>query len=71
MPDTHPGYGMPIGGVMATTGAIVPNAVGVDIGCFAGNTEVKLTDGRDLTFLELIEEDKQGKERMKMKLIQT
>jgi len=33
MPDAHQGYGMPIGGVMATVGAIVPNAVGVDIGC--------------------------------------
>ena len=33
MPDTHEGYGMPIGGVMATNNVIVPNAVGVDIGC--------------------------------------
>lgn len=33
MPDTHMGYGMPIGGVIATKGVIIPNAVGVDIGC--------------------------------------
>lgn len=33
MPDTHLGYGMPIGGVLAAKGVIVPNAVGVDIGC--------------------------------------
>jgi len=33
MPDAHLGYGMPIGGVMATRGVVVPNAVGVDIGC--------------------------------------
>jgi tRNA-splicing ligase RtcB len=33
MPDTHEGYGMPIGGVLATDNVIVPNAVGVDIGC--------------------------------------
>jgi len=33
MPDAHQGYGMPIGGIMATKGVIVPNAVGVDIGC--------------------------------------
>lgn len=33
MPDAHLGYGMPIGGVLATKNAIVPNAVGVDIGC--------------------------------------
>ena len=33
MPDTHVGYGMPIGGVLATNNVIIPNAVGVDIGC--------------------------------------
>lgn len=33
MADGHWGYGMPIGGVMATRGVLVPNAVGVDIGC--------------------------------------
>lgn len=33
MPDSHLGYGMPIGGVMATKGVVIPNAVGVDIGC--------------------------------------
>lgn len=33
MPDTHTGMGMPIGGVIATNDVIIPNAVGVDIGC--------------------------------------
>lgn len=33
MPDVHEGFGMPIGGVLATSGVIIPNAVGVDIGC--------------------------------------
>ena len=33
MPDTHEGYGMPIGGVAALDNAICPNMVGVDIGC--------------------------------------
>ncbi len=33
MPDAHQGYGMPIGGVLATRGVVIPNAVGVDIGC--------------------------------------
>jgi len=33
MPDSHQGYGMPIGGVLATEDVIIPNAVGVDIGC--------------------------------------
>ena len=33
MPDYHVGYGMPIGGVFVTKDGVVPNAVGVDIGC--------------------------------------
>lgn len=33
MPDVHSGFGMPIGGVLACTDAVIPNAVGVDIGC--------------------------------------
>lgn len=33
MPDTHTGKGMPIGGVIAARDVIIPNAVGVDIGC--------------------------------------
>lgn len=33
MPDCHAGCGMPIGTVLATKGVIIPNAVGVDIGC--------------------------------------
>ena len=33
MPDVHAGMGMPIGGVLACKGAVIPNAVGVDIGC--------------------------------------
>ncbi len=33
MPDAHVGYGLPIGGVLATHEAVVPYAVGVDIAC--------------------------------------
>ena len=33
MPDVHAGMGMPIGGVLACKNAVIPNAVGVDIGC--------------------------------------
>lgn len=33
MPDAHQGYGLPIGGVLATDRAVVPYAVGVDIAC--------------------------------------
>jgi tRNA-splicing ligase RtcB len=33
MPDAHVGYGLPIGGVLATSDAVIPYAVGVDIAC--------------------------------------
>ncbi|NDV83153.1 RtcB family protein [Bacteroides sp. 51] len=33
MPDAHAGYGLPIGGVLATENAVLPYAVGLDIGC--------------------------------------
>ena len=46
MPDAHGGKGMPIGGVLATKGVVVPNAVGVDIGCgmCAVKTSVNVAD---------------------------
>lgn len=43
MPDTHQGYGMPIGAVLATKGVIIPNAVGVDIGCGMCSLRTNLT----------------------------
>lgn len=33
MPDAHHGYGLPIGGVLATDNAVIPYGVGMDIGC--------------------------------------
>src|SRR4051794_11512816 len=33
MPDAHQGYGLPIGGVLATENSVIPYAVGVDIAC--------------------------------------
>lgn len=50
MPDTHTGMGMPIGGVIATNGVIIPNAVGVDIGCgmaYAG-TNIKVSELKNI-----------------------
>jgi len=44
MPDSHVGYGMPIGGVLATQDAIIPNAVGVDIGCGMCSLKTSLTE---------------------------
>jgi tRNA-splicing ligase RtcB len=52
MPDTHQGYGMPVGGVIACDGVIIPNAVGVDIGC--GMVAVKMAmQHKDLTTEQL------------------
>ncbi len=49
MPDCHPGYGMPIGGVIACKDAVIPNAVGVDIGCGMGavKTSIRVSDVTD------------------------
>lgn len=44
MPDAHKGYGMCIGGVLATRGVIIPNAVGVDIGCGMCAVKTPLTE---------------------------
>ena len=50
MPDTHTGVGMPIGGVIATRGVVIPNAVGTDIGCGMGfvSTNIKLSEIADV-----------------------
>ena len=51
MPDAHAGMGMPIGGVIATSGVIIPNAVGVDIGCGMAfvATDIKVAEIRDIS----------------------
>jgi tRNA-splicing ligase RtcB len=57
MPDCHEGYGMPIGAVLAAKDAVVPNAVGVDIGCGmnAVRTSLEGIDFKDLKkIVELI-----------------
>lgn len=50
MPDTHTGMGMPIGGVIACEGVVIPNAVGVDIGCGMAYTEtnIRVQDIREI-----------------------
>ena len=47
MPDAHVGYGLPIGGVLATENAVIPYAVGVDIACRMKMTVLDLP-ARDL-----------------------
>lgn len=56
MPDTHSGAGCVIGFTQTIVDKVVPNLVGVDIGCFTKDTKVALTDGRNLSFEELINE---------------
>ena len=43
MADAHVGFGMPIGGVAATRDVVIPNAVGVDIGCGVCAVRTSLT----------------------------
>lgn len=56
MPDCHSGYGMPIGGVVACLDTVIPNAVGVDIGCgmCAVQTDVSTTSFSAETIRSLI-----------------
>ncbi|MCD8289285.1 MAG: RtcB family protein [Prevotella sp.] len=56
MPDAHAGKGMPIGGVLATKGIVVPNAVGVDIGCgmCAMRTSLKASELSRETLLKVV-----------------
>lgn len=58
MSDCHQGYGMPIGGVLATKDYIIPNAVGVDIGCGMCALRTSLFSGSlDKTILKNIISD--------------
>lgn len=58
MPDVHQGYGMPIGGVIACKGFVVPNAVGVDIGCgmIAVRTDLSIYDVDESKLPEILTE---------------
>jgi tRNA-splicing ligase RtcB len=44
MPDVHCGYGVPIGSVLATKDVVIPNAVGVDIGCGMAALKTNIVD---------------------------
>lgn len=59
MPDVHWGIGATVGSVIPTKGAIIPAAVGVDIGCFTGDTLIPLLDGKSYTIRELAEAGKE------------
>ncbi len=55
MPDAHEGFGMPIGGVLATKNVVIPNAVGVDIGCGMCAVKTSLTDISKTQLLQIME----------------
>ena len=55
MSDCHLGKGATVGSVIPTLGAIMPAAVGVDIGCFVGETRVPLLDGKQRTLRDMAE----------------
>src|SRR5215212_9012201 len=55
-PDTHYGYGVPVGCVLITdgdSGAIAMGPVGYDIGCFTADTLIPLADGHSRPIGEL------------------
>ena len=56
MPDCHCGIGMPIGGVIAAKDAVIPAAVGVDIGCgmIAVETDIPAEKLEDMRFRRAI-----------------
>ena len=58
MPDAHQGYGMPIGGVVAAKDAVIPAAVGVDIGCgmIATETDVPAEVLAEMSFRRAFQE---------------
>ena len=58
MPDVHLGKGATVGSVIATKGAIVPAAVGVDIGCFTGDTLIPILDGKEYPIRDLVNFEK-------------
>ncbi len=65
MPDAHRGYGLPIGGVLATRNAVIPYAVGVDIACRVKMTVLDLPtstldQGRDMLAKAIQEETRFG-----------
>ena len=56
MPDVHTGIGATVGAVIPTKGAVIPSAVGVDIGCFIGQTQVSLWQGPARSLKELAQQ---------------
>lgn len=60
MPDAHYGYGLPIGGVLATDNAVIPYGVGIDIGCRMSlsvfNLPANFLKGKDHQLINILSE---------------
>lgn len=56
MPDTHAGKGCVIGTTMTLNDKVIPNLVGVDIGCFTGDTEVWCSAGYYKPIKDLVDD---------------
>src|SRR5215813_13363382 len=54
MPDAHVGIGATVGSVIPTTGAVIPSAVGVDIGCGMIASELDMTEDQLPDSLDLM-----------------
>ena len=54
MPDCHLGYGMPIGGILATKRYVIPHAVGADIGCGMQATKLNIKDIPKEDLIEIV-----------------
>ena len=61
MPDAHQGYGMPIGGVLATEQVVIPNGVGVDIGCGMCAVKTSLTSIEVDALKQILGSSKKGR----------
>ncbi|MTJ08780.1 RNA-splicing ligase RtcB [Anabaena sp. UHCC 0204] len=59
MPDVHLGKGALVGSVIATKDAIIPAAVGVDLGCFIGETLIPLVDGKSYPIKGLVDKNEE------------
>ena len=68
MSDCHQGFGMPIGGVIATKGVIIPYAVGYDVGCGMVSVKTSLTEIDQQTIKRIMGGSKEFKGGIRSKI---
>lgn len=69
-PDCHSGFGIPIGGIIAVENAVIPNAVGVDIGCSmsASKTNIRVEDVNEELLRKIVGGSREYKGGIKSKV---